>query len=66
MNLHFVRSIRGLQNFLAIPIMNTLAGFMIYIYIYISYIADTNALTNENKEDYKQSKGFSSYYITSE
>ena len=30
MNLHFVHSIRGLQNFLAIPIMNTLAGFMIY------------------------------------
>ena len=29
MNLHFVRFIRGLQNFLAIPIMNTLAGFMI-------------------------------------
>ena len=29
MKLHFVRSIRGLQNFLAIPIMNTLAGFMI-------------------------------------
>ena len=35
MKLHFVRSIRGLQNFLAIPIMNPLAGFMIYIYIYI-------------------------------
>ena len=35
MKLHFVHSIRGLQNFLAIPIMNTLAGFMIYIYIYI-------------------------------
>ena len=34
MKLHFVRSIRGLQNFLAIPIMNTLAGFMINI-IYI-------------------------------
>ena len=37
MKLHFVRSIRGLQNFLAIPIMNpaimnTLAGFMIYIF----------------------------------
>ena len=31
MKLHFVRSIRGLQNFLAIPIMNTLAGFMICI-----------------------------------
>ena len=30
MKLHFVRSIRGLQNFLAIPIMNTLAGFMIF------------------------------------
>ena len=29
MKLHFVRSIRGLQNFLAIPIMNPLAGFMI-------------------------------------
>ena len=29
MKLHFVRSIRSLQNFLAIPIMNTLAGFMI-------------------------------------
>ena len=29
MKLHFVRSIKGLQNFLAIPIMNTLAGFMI-------------------------------------
>ena len=29
MKLHFVRSIRGLQIFLAIPIMNTLAGFMI-------------------------------------
>ena len=29
MKLHFVHSIRGLQNFLAIPIMNTLAGFMI-------------------------------------
>ena len=27
--LHFVRSIRGLQNFLTIPIMNPLAGFMI-------------------------------------
>ena len=27
--LRFVRSIRGLQNFLAIPIMNPLAGFMI-------------------------------------
>ena len=40
MKLHFVRSIRGLQNFLAIPIMNPLAGFMIiYIYIYI-YICD--------------------------
>ena len=35
MKLHFVRSIRGLQNFLAIPIMNPLAGFMIYIYIHI-------------------------------
>ena len=32
MNLHFVRFIRGLQNFLAIPIMNTLAGFMILAY----------------------------------
>ena len=31
MNLHFVRFIRGLQNFLAIPIMNTLAGFMIVL-----------------------------------
>ena len=30
MKLHFVRSIRGLQNFLAISIMNPLAGFMIY------------------------------------
>ena len=30
MKLHFVRSIRGLQNFLAIPIMNPLAGFMIH------------------------------------
>ena len=29
MKLHFVHSIRGLQNFLAIPIMNPLAGFMI-------------------------------------
>ena len=29
MKLHFVRSIRGLQNFLTITIMNTLAGFMI-------------------------------------
>ena len=29
MKLYFVRSIRGLQNFLAIPIMNPLAGFMI-------------------------------------
>ena len=41
MNLHFVRSIRGLQNFLAIPIMNTLAGFMIlalfpyFLYLYL-------------------------------
>ena len=35
MKLHFVRSIRGLQNILAIPIMSPLAGFMIYIYIYI-------------------------------
>ena len=26
--MHFVRFIRGLQNFLAIPIMNPLAGFM--------------------------------------
>ena len=34
MKLHFVRSIRGLQNFLAISIMNPLAGFIIYIYIY--------------------------------
>ena len=31
MKLHFVHSIKGLQNFLAIPIMNPLAGFMIYI-----------------------------------
>ena len=30
--LHFVRSGRGLQNFLAIPIMNPLAGFMIVGY----------------------------------
>ena len=30
MKLHFVRSIRGLQNFLAINIINTLAGFMIF------------------------------------
>ena len=29
MKLHFVRSIKGLQNFLAIPIMSTLAEFMI-------------------------------------
>ena len=29
MILHFVRSIRGLQNFLTIPIMNSLVGFMI-------------------------------------
>ena len=29
MKLHFVRSNRGLQNFLAIPIMNPLAGFII-------------------------------------
>ena len=29
MKLHFVRSIRGLQNFLAVPIMNPLAGLMI-------------------------------------
>ena len=28
MKLYFVRSIRGLQNFLAIPIINSLAGFM--------------------------------------
>ena len=46
MNLHFVRSIRGLQNFLVIPIMNTLAGFMIYIYIYI-YISYTIAISHE-------------------
>ena len=26
-----MRSIRGLQNFLAIPIMNPLAGFMIFV-----------------------------------
>ena len=26
--LHFVHSIRGFQNFLTIPIMNPLAGFM--------------------------------------
>ena len=37
MNLHFVRFIRGLQNFLAIPIMNTLAGFMIQLYAYYIY-----------------------------
>ena len=29
LKLHFVRSIRGLQFFLTIPIMNPLAGFMI-------------------------------------
>ena len=34
---HFVRSIRGLQNFLTIPIMNSLAGFMIQLPI--QYIA---------------------------
>ena len=28
--LHFVCSIRGLPNFLIIPIMNSLAGFMIF------------------------------------
>ena len=28
MKLQFVRSFRGLQNFLMIPIMNPLAGFM--------------------------------------
>ena len=33
MKLHFVCSIRGLQNFLAIPIMNPLAGFMITTYV---------------------------------
>ena len=33
MKLHFVRSIRGLQNFLTISIMNTLAGFMIVLAI---------------------------------
>ena len=31
MKLHFVRSIRGLQNFLAIPIMNPLMGFMMLV-----------------------------------
>ena len=31
MKLHFVRSIRGLQNFLAIPNMNPLVGFMIQV-----------------------------------
>ena len=35
MKLHFVQSIRCLQNFLAIPIMNPLAGFVIYVYVYM-------------------------------
>ena len=56
MKLHFGRSIRGLQNFLVIPIMNPLAGFMIslklllfcllcsgdYFYMYIGSGVKTN------------------------
>ena len=42
MKLHFVRSIRGLQNFLAIPIMNTLAGFMIRSYVVFKIIRVNN------------------------
>ena len=44
MKLHFVRSIRGLQNFLAIPIMNPLVGFMIIVsYIhFVEKVSGTN------------------------
>ena len=42
MKLHFVRSIRGLQNFLVIPIMNTLAGFMIRFVLAIVLSSENN------------------------
>ena len=46
MKLHFVRSIRGLQNFLAIPIMNTLAGFIISRYAQVFALSNSsNPLT---------------------
>ena len=41
MKLHFVRSIRGLQIFVAIPIMNPLAGFVIKFYLRMDKSSDT-------------------------